>query len=434
MQATSSPDTRSSPNSVPAEWVPCTWPAPPRLSRNQALKVLDSALGADPSFRDRFRREAQLAARLDHPNIVAVHDAGVDDSVMWIAMQYIEGTDAAELLRTAPAPLPADQAVDIIAQAGAGLDHAHAFGMLHRDVKPANILVAENIGPRGRPRVLVADFGVARLLDDSAGLTETGMVVGTLAYAAPEMFAAAELTPALDIYALGCVLYELLTVEQVFTGRDALALVNAHGTTPPPRVTALRPDLPRPSTTSCSARWRRTRLSVSRAAPISRTQRWPHSRTPAGPRSSPTTRTRREHRQWTSASTRPLRPPTTAPRRRHSSPTPGHALPCRPQPTRARRKRFSPEPGTGLPRRPRTARPGHNPCPRPSATDSTRTPRRRRLRIPPCTASRPRMQRHPRTPGPPARNRRAAETRCRTFSRAARCCSSSRSSRSARCT
>ncbi|PWD41276.1 hypothetical protein ACN93_20475 [Gordonia paraffinivorans] len=216
----------------------------PRLSRNQALKVLDSALGTDPSFRDRFRREAQLAARLDHPNIVAVHDAGVDDGVMWIAMQYIEGTDAAELLRTAPAPLPADQAVDIIAQAGAGLDHAHAFGMLHRDVKPANILVAENIGPRGRPRVLVADFGVARLLDDSGGLTETGMVVGTLAYAAPEMFAAAELTPAVDIYALGCVLYELLTGEQVFTGRDALALVNAHGTTPPPRVTALRPDLP----------------------------------------------------------------------------------------------------------------------------------------------------------------------------------------------
>ncbi|WP_281728952.1 serine/threonine-protein kinase [Gordonia paraffinivorans] len=349
-------------------------------------------------------------------------------------MQYIEGTDAAELLRTAPAPLPADQAVDIIAQAGAGLDHAHAFGMLHRDVKPANILVAENIGPRGRPRVLVADFGVARLLDDSAGLTETGMVVGTLAYAAPEMFAAAELTPAVDIYALGCVLYELLTGEQVFTGRDALALINAHGTTPPPRVTALRPDLP-PAIddvvfralakdpaqrfTSCAD------LADAALAALSDA---------AGPRSSPTTGTRREHRQWTSASTRPLRPPTTAPRRRHSSPTPGHALPCRPQPTRARRKRFSPKPGTGLPRRPRTARPGHNPCLRPSPTGSTRTPRRRRLRIPPCTTSRPRTQRHPRTPGLPARNHRAAETRCRTFSRAARCCSSSRSSRSARCT
>ncbi|GAA1482387.1 hypothetical protein GCM10009624_28270 [Gordonia sinesedis] len=216
----------------------------PRLPRNEALKVLASSLGADPAFRDRFTREADLAAQLDHPNIVSVLDAGTDDDLMWIAMQYVEGTDAAAIIRDAPALPSAAQAVDIVTQAAAGLDYAHARGMVHRDVKPANLLVSGERGHDAGQRVLIADFGVARLMSESTSLTGTGMLVGTLAYAAPELFVGDPITPAVDVYALGCTLYELLTGATVFERPDLPALMQAHLSAPVPHLTTARPDLP----------------------------------------------------------------------------------------------------------------------------------------------------------------------------------------------
>ncbi len=219
--------------------------AHPRLPRRQALKVLSSSLGANPEFRERFRREVDLAARLDHPNIVAVQDAGIDGDTMWMAMQYVEGTDAAAILREATEPLRAAPIVDLITQVAAGLDHAHAQGTLHRDVKPANILVTPAWNrPAVARRALIADFGIARLMSESTGLTATGNVIATLAYAAPEMFTDTALTPAVDEYALGCTLYELLTGRAVFDRTDAAGLISAHTHAPVPRCTALRPDLP----------------------------------------------------------------------------------------------------------------------------------------------------------------------------------------------
>uniref|UniRef100_UPI003D8EDBA9 serine/threonine-protein kinase n=1 Tax=Gordonia sp. B7-2 TaxID=3420932 RepID=UPI003D8EDBA9 len=214
----------------------------PRLPRNQALKVLASTLGGDPSFRERFRREADLASRLDHPNIVNVQDAGVEDDVMWIAMQYVDGTDTAAMLRDSDGPLQADAVVGIIAQVASALDYAHAQGLLHRDVKPANVLVTAGHG--GTWRALIGDFGVARLMTDSTDLTGTGNMIGTLNYAAPEMFGGAPLTPAVDVYALGCTLYELLAGQPVFTRPDQLGLIGAHAHAPVPRLSEVRPDLP----------------------------------------------------------------------------------------------------------------------------------------------------------------------------------------------
>ncbi|KXP01581.1 serine/threonine-protein kinase [Tsukamurella pseudospumae] len=216
----------------------------PRLPRNQALKVLAPGLVVDPAFRQRFGREADLAAQLDHPNIVAVQDAGADGDLMWIAMQYIEGTDAAALVRKR-GPLPARQAVDIIGQVAAGLDFAHGKGMLHRDVKPANMLLtsgwADGAGDR---RALIADFGIARSVAEATTLTSTGAMVGTLAYAAPELLAGVTPTASVDVYALGCSLYELLTGERVYPRPDNISMMHANATATAPRVTDARPELP----------------------------------------------------------------------------------------------------------------------------------------------------------------------------------------------
>jgi serine/threonine protein kinase len=188
------------------------------LPKLVALKLLTPAMTDDDDVRVRFLREADHVARLDHPNIVAVYDRGDQDGQLWIAMQYVDGSDAAAVVREGP--LPAARAVRIITETAKALDFAHAADVLHRDVKPANILLTRPIA--GEPeRVLLADFGIAKALDDRAGLTATGMFAGSLQYAAPEQFnPSVTLDARADEYALGCTLYHLLTGSVPYPGRS----------------------------------------------------------------------------------------------------------------------------------------------------------------------------------------------------------------------
>ncbi|WP_280316979.1 serine/threonine-protein kinase [Nocardia wallacei] len=217
--------------------------AHPRLPRFDALKVLPGELGRDPEYRARFAREAESAARLDHPNIVAVRDRGVEHGYLWIAMQLVDGIDTAEALRRTPGGLAPRSAAHIVTEAARGLDEAHRAGLLHRDVKPANLLL-EPRGAEQLPRVYVSDFGIARGATDTAGLTETGSVLATVAYAAPEQITGAAVDHRADVYALGCTLYELLTGTKPFPRPTPAAVLHAHLTDPPPRPTAQRPGLP----------------------------------------------------------------------------------------------------------------------------------------------------------------------------------------------
>ncbi|MBF6170498.1 serine/threonine-protein kinase [Nocardia blacklockiae] len=212
----------------------------PRLPRRDAVKVLSAEHSGDAEYRARFVREAELVARLNHPNIVAVHDRGVEDGRLWIAMQYVEGGDAAALVRGGA--VPPLRAVAIVAQAARGLDDAHRAGLVHRDVKPGNLLLGAGDGRHDR--VLVSDFGIGRSVGDPTVLTATGAVVATLAYAAPEQLMAHRVDHRADVYALGCTLYELLTGAKPFPRATAAAVLAAHLDDPPPRPTALRPELP----------------------------------------------------------------------------------------------------------------------------------------------------------------------------------------------
>lgn len=211
----------------------------PVLPRSDALKVLRDDYARDADFRTRFDREAELAATLDHPNIVAVHSRGETASGSpWIAMQYVEGSDAEHELRAGR--MTPERAVRIVAQVGAALDYAHRRGVLHRDVKPANILLGS-----GDERILLADFGIARALDGSAFTTAAGTVLASLAYAAPETLSGQPVDGRADVYSLGCALFRMLTGTVPFRRRGgAAAVIAAHLTDPPPRVTGLAPGLP----------------------------------------------------------------------------------------------------------------------------------------------------------------------------------------------
>jgi serine/threonine protein kinase len=205
----------------------------PELPRSDALKVLSADLSRDAGFRARFIREADVASSLDHPNIVSVHRRGEFDGQLWIAMQFVDGTDADNALR-AGTMTPA-RAVHIVGQVGRALDYAHQRGVVHRDVKPANFLLSGPLGPD--ERVLLGDFGIARALGD-VGLTVTGSVVATLSYAAPEALSGQPVDGRADIYSLGCTLFRMLTGQAPFAGADGLGgVMAAHLHAPPPRVT-----------------------------------------------------------------------------------------------------------------------------------------------------------------------------------------------------
>jgi serine/threonine protein kinase, bacterial len=213
--------------------------AHPRLPRQDALKVLPAQWTADPQYRERFLREADLTASLSHPNILGVHDRGEYDGQLWISMDYVGGTDASRLVREHhPHGLPAGQAVEIITAVASALDYAHQQGLLHRDVKPANIL----LDPKAR-RIFLADFGIARLIDDPAGLTATNMAVGTMAYAAPEQLRGESLDGRTDQYALACTAFDLLTGAPPYVDSNPAVVITKHVAAPIPSLGQRRPNL-----------------------------------------------------------------------------------------------------------------------------------------------------------------------------------------------
>jgi serine/threonine protein kinase, bacterial len=214
----------------------------PRLPRRDALKVLPASLTGDDEYRQRFSREADIAAELWHPHIVGIHDRGEFEGQLWLSMDYVEGTDAAELLRTRyPSGMPKAEVFEIVTAVADALDYAHLRGLLHRDVKPANILLTE-ADSRGR-RILLADFGIARQIGDISGLTATNMVVGTTGYSAPEQLMGSDIDARADQYALGCTAFQLLTGAAPYQNSNAAVVISQHLSAPPPLIGERRPEL-----------------------------------------------------------------------------------------------------------------------------------------------------------------------------------------------
>lgn len=214
----------------------------PRLPRQDALKVLAPMFQNDLQFRDRFNREADIASGLLHPNIVPLHDRGEFQERLWISMAYIDGADVAALAGDKPdRVLPPQLTISVATAVGDALDHAHENGLLHRDVKPGNILVTAG----RRPRIYLADFGIAKPQDGGTSLTSTGAFIGSLAYCAPEQAAAdRDLTGAADQYQLACTIFEMLTGTTPFPGTSLVAVLHKHLTAAPPKPRERRADLP----------------------------------------------------------------------------------------------------------------------------------------------------------------------------------------------
>jgi YVTN family beta-propeller protein len=208
----------------------------PRLKRRVALKLLAPDLAQDERFRDRFLRESELAASLDHPSIVPIYEARQADGVLLIAMRYVEGSDLTRLLREQSTLDPA-RAIAICAQLADALDAAHEHGLVHRDVKPSNVLVD------ARGHCYLADFGLTRRIAERDDPSR-GRTVGTADYVAPEQIRGEEVGPAADVYSLGCVLYECLTGGPPFQRESDFALLYAHLEEPPPPAVERRPELP----------------------------------------------------------------------------------------------------------------------------------------------------------------------------------------------
>src|SRR3954453_14761251 len=177
------------------------------LNRPVALKLIAPELAEDEGFRTRFKQESMTAASIDHPNVIPIYHAGEEDGRLYITMRYVEGTDLRALI-TERGKVDPVYAAQIVSQVAAALDAAHARGLVHRDVKPANVLIA---GGNGQPHAYLTDFGLTKQATSTGGLTKTGMVVGTLDYIAPEQVQGRSVDARADVYALGCVLYQALT-------------------------------------------------------------------------------------------------------------------------------------------------------------------------------------------------------------------------------
>lgn len=216
----------------------------PRLPREDALKILGGALSGNAAFRARFEREADVAASLRHPNIVSVYDRGTEGEQLWISMQYIEVNDASDLIAAGPGVLTVPRVIDIIGDVAKALDYAHRNNVLHRDVKPANILVAPPVDRNRSESAMLTDFGIAKAIASTSGLTLPGDILGTLAYAAPEQLTGRPVDHRADVYALGCTLYEMLTGAKPYPLDDVPAVMAAHLGAPPPVPSRVRRGLP----------------------------------------------------------------------------------------------------------------------------------------------------------------------------------------------
>jgi YVTN family beta-propeller protein len=211
----------------------------PRLKRNVALKLLAGELAEDEGFRVRFLRESQLAASLDHPNVVPVYEAGEVDGLLYIAMRYVVGSDLKALLRAERALAP-ERALMLVGQVANALDAAHKRGLVHRDVKPSNILLT---GPRGDEHCYLADFGLSTSTSDRS-VADARQVVGTIDYVAPEQIRGLEVDGRTDVYSLACLLYECLVGEVPFRRASDVAVIYAHLEEPLPKASERAPTLP----------------------------------------------------------------------------------------------------------------------------------------------------------------------------------------------
>ncbi|MGH2821906.1 MAG: serine/threonine-protein kinase, partial [Thermoleophilaceae bacterium] len=209
-----------------------------RLERPVALKLLAPERADDQRFRERILRESRLAAGLDHPNVVPIYEAGEAEGRLFIAMRYVEGTDLKALLRRTGV-LPPERAIGLAAQLADALDAAHARGLVHRDVKPSNVLIDD---PGGRDHIYLADFGLTQSASDRG--PADGQLMGTIDYVAPEQIRGEQVDGRADQYALGCLLYECLTGTLPFAGGSDVATIFAHLEEEAPPPSSVRPELP----------------------------------------------------------------------------------------------------------------------------------------------------------------------------------------------
>ena len=224
------------------EWARSTSPSILGLPRQDALKILSPASTADTEFRARFIREAELASTLRHPHIVGVLDRGEFNGQLWISMDYVDGTDAGRLIRESyPGGMPEQDVSEIVTAVADALDFGHERRLLHRDVKPENILVTASDGRRRR--VLLTDFGIARRIDDVSNLTDDNVAMGTVSYIAPEQLLGKPLDGRADQYALAATTFHLLTGAPPFQDSNRAVVISQHLGTPPPRISDRRPDL-----------------------------------------------------------------------------------------------------------------------------------------------------------------------------------------------
>jgi serine/threonine protein kinase len=212
----------------------------PRLPRLDAMKVLREAASANAEFRTRFEREANIAAGLWHPHIVGLHDRGEFDGRLWITMDFVDGTDAAQLVKHQhPTGLPLDLVVAIVKAVASALDYAHQRGLLHRDIKPANILLSDDTGVDRR--ILLSDFGIARQINEVSSLTATHLAIGTVSYSAPEQLMGGEIDGRADQYSLAATAFRLLTAQVPYQDSNQVAVISQHLSSPPPRVSGHHP-------------------------------------------------------------------------------------------------------------------------------------------------------------------------------------------------
>lgn len=208
----------------------------PRLPREDALKVLSESVSADPQFRDRFRSTADRAAGLWHPHIVGVHDRGEQDGRLWIAMDYVRGEDTGRIVERHSGGLPLEQVVVVVGAVASALDYAHGKGLLHRDVRPGNIMITSE--DARNQRILLTDFGIARRLDGESGLTAADVTVGAVEFAAPEQLLGQSVDGRADQYSLAATCYFLLTGAAPFHDADPAVVIGRQLNAPPPRLAA----------------------------------------------------------------------------------------------------------------------------------------------------------------------------------------------------